>query len=179
MPANIIQDFLKPRNDGKTNQGYFIPKHPEKYIGDISKICYRSGWEFDFLYMCDDNRLICKYSSEKFVVPYINPLDNRKHDYYIDMYVEMMVSDGSTAKLLLEIKPIDHMTMPDPPKRKTVKSVHNYRKRCDMVIVNIAKFKAAKYYAKQFGMMFGVVTRDKISGKFSLHEWNENQYPKM
>ena len=43
-----IKDTLKPRR-GKTRQGYFVPKDPSKYDGDVSKIIYRSGWEFTIM----------------------------------------------------------------------------------------------------------------------------------
>jgi hypothetical protein len=27
------------------NQGYFKPRHPEKYVGDVNKIRFMSSWE--------------------------------------------------------------------------------------------------------------------------------------
>jgi len=33
-------------------QGIFVPKNPEKYIGN-HKPKYRSGWEFTFMQFCD------------------------------------------------------------------------------------------------------------------------------
>ena len=62
-----IKDTLKPRR-GKIRQGYFIPKNPDKYDGDLSQIIYRSSWEYKFLKFCDDNEKILKYSLYKFII---------------------------------------------------------------------------------------------------------------
>jgi hypothetical protein len=34
---------LKPTSSGQFKQGYFNPKNPEKYIGDLAKIIFRSS----------------------------------------------------------------------------------------------------------------------------------------
>lgn len=40
-----------PKHRGKRGfvQGFFIPKHKEKYTGDLSKIFYRSSYEITLM----------------------------------------------------------------------------------------------------------------------------------
>ena len=76
--SDKIQDFLKPRK-GKIKQGYYMPENKEKYIGDISKIIYRSNWEKRFLHFCDFNSSVYRYNSEPFS---IKPL-NKNIDYSV------------------------------------------------------------------------------------------------
>ena len=71
-----IKDTLKPRY-GRIRQGYFVPKNPHKYAGDLDKIIYRSGWEYKFLRYCDENDKIVKYVSEPVGIPYYNPLSKK------------------------------------------------------------------------------------------------------
>ena len=174
MSKEWIQDFLKPREDAKTNQGTFHPQNPHKYKGDLSKIYFRSGWELKFFQMCDTNPLITEYASECVKVPYISPIDNRPHEYFIDIYMEMKLSDGSKQKWLIEIKPEKFTKLPKEPKKKTAKAMKNYRDHVATSLTNIEKFKSAKFYSKQMGAMFGVVSINKDTQQFKLVEWDES-----
>ena len=171
MSNGWIQDFLKPRANAPTNQGSFTPRNPNKYKGDLSKIYFRSGWELKFLQWCDDTQSIISYASECVKVPYIHPLDNRPHEYYIDFYIDMKLSDGTTQKWLIEVKPEKYTKLPKEPKKKTAKSMKNYRVHYQTSLINIEKFKSAKYYSKQMGAIFGVISIDKKTQRFSLVEW--------
>ena len=55
---------LKPSNNSGFIQGYFTPKHPDKYIGP-TPIIYRSSWERKFMIMCDSREDVIKWSSER------------------------------------------------------------------------------------------------------------------
>ena len=184
-----IQDFLKPRANygydkngkkkkssyGNTNQGYFIPKNPSKYVGDVNNIVFRSGWEFKFLTLCDINDSIVKYSSESVHIPYISPIDNKVHQYFIDMFIEIRCSDGKLAKWLLEIKPDKYIKMPLPPKKRTKKSLAAYEYHKKTTLINIEKFKSAKYWAKELGANFGIIQMNRYNQQFSLIEFDENE----
>lgn len=188
MPREDIQDFLKPRSGygydsngrrkkgySNTNQGYFHPVNESKYIGDVTKIIFRSGWEFKFLQFCDVNDNIIRYSSEAVQVPYIDPFDKKVHRYYIDMFIEMRCSDGSIAKWLLEIKPDKYTKIPLPPKKKTKKAIEAYEYHKRMTLINIEKFKAAKYWSEQLGAKFGIIQMDRYTEQFSLIEFDEKE----
>ena len=168
-----IQDFLKPNSNAKTNQGTFIPMHPEKYVGDVTKIYFRSGWEFKFLQFCDINDNILRYSSEAVQVPYISPIDRKPHRYYIDMFIEMRCRDGEVVKWLIEIKPSKYTKLPNLPKRQTKKSMDTYNYHKNMSLVNIEKFKAAKYWSEQMGAKFGILEMNRHTEQFSIIEFDE------
>ena len=86
-------------------QGFFKPQNPKKYIGDPTNIVYRSGWEKRVMDWADTNPNVTRWCSEEIVIPYISPVDNRPHRYFVDFYVEAIRKDGQTAKMLLEVKP--------------------------------------------------------------------------
>lgn len=157
-PRNI-KDFLKPRA-GAIKQGYFKPANPEKYIGDISKIIFRSSWEFKFLKWCDLSPTVIKYSSEPVGILYYNPLDKRGHTYYIDFYIVSKDNEGREQAWLIEVKPNKYINPPVAPDRMTNKQTANYVYAAKQYIVNQAKFEAAREYAAQKGVKFGIITEN-------------------
>lgn len=101
---------------------------------------------------CDKNPSVLKWSSETIVVPYISPLDNKPHRYYVDFFVEYVeAKTGAIIKKLIEIKPRAQRL---EPKNKGGKS---YRAAVETYVVNQAKWKAAEIFAKSHGMTFVVL----------------------
>jgi hypothetical protein len=70
-----MTDIKKVKPNGEYRSGKYEPKNPEKYIGDIHNIIYRSSWEYRFCTYCDTNDAIVKWSSEPVSIDYYNPLD--------------------------------------------------------------------------------------------------------
>lgn len=144
-------------------QGFFKPKFPNKYIGDPTNIVYRSGWEKRVMDALDANSNIVRWSSEEVVIPYISPVDNRPHRYFVDFYVEAIGRDGSVRKMLLEVKPVAQTQPPKTPKRKTkryITEVMTYG-------VNQAKWEAAKEFCLDRGWEFAVITEQELFKKKS------------
>ena len=139
----------------KWRQGVFVPKNPNKFIG--SKAIYRSGLELKFFRFCDDNKNVKKWGSENVIVPYMSPLDNRGHKYYVDNYIEIL-EGNKLIKYLVEIK---HSRETTPPKTK-------YRNRRHLLyeqktfITNQAKWKAAREYSKKRGYKFIILTEKEL-----------------
>ena len=103
-----------------TYKSIFKPKHPKKYIGDASQISCRSNWEREFCNYCDSNSNIVTWASEEFSIPYVSPLDNKRHRYYPDFLIQVKESDGKLKKYVIEIKPKKQCAPPiKNPKRKT------------------------------------------------------------
>jgi hypothetical protein len=157
--SKSIKTFLKPRA-GAIKQGYFKPAHPDKYIGDISQIIFRSSWEFKFLKWCDLSPTIIQYSSEPVGISYYSPLDKRGHTYYVDFYIVTRDAAGNDQKWLIEVKPDKFVKAPVVPKRMTDKQTANYVYAAKQFIVNKAKFEAAKDFAIHRGMKFGIITEN-------------------
>ena len=54
---------------------------------------------------CDLSESVIKWGSEETVVPYVSPLDNKIHRYFIDFYVQLRDKDGILKSYLVEVKP--------------------------------------------------------------------------
>ena len=165
-----IKDTLKPRI-GAIKQGYFTPKHPFKYAGDLSKIIYRSSWELRFLRYCDETIKITRYAIEPVCIPYVSPIDKKVHKYNIDFYIEQLMADMTTKKWLIEIKPLRQILPPKPPKQQSIKSMQNYISTIKKCVVNMAKFKTADTFAKSSGASFGVIEMNRYTNQFIIIPW--------
>lgn len=139
-------------------QGIFHPRFPDKYIGDVNNIVYRSGWEKRVMKDLDENAAVLRWSSEEVIIPYISPIDNRPHRYFVDFYVEAKSRDGSIKKMLLEVKPAAQAAPPKAPKRKTKK----YIAEVMTYGVNQAKWNAARNFCLDKGWEFQVLTENEI-----------------
>lgn len=139
-------------------QGFFKPQRPEKYIGDPNNIVYRSGWEMRVMKYLDTNQNVVKWSSEEIVISYISPIDNRPHRYFVDFYVEAVARDGTTKKMLLEVKPAAQTREPKRPKRQTKR----YITEVMTWGVNQAKWKAAQEFCIDKGWEFKLITEAEL-----------------
>jgi hypothetical protein len=155
---------LKPKNKSQTkfSQGYFIPKNPQKYIGDLTKIIFRSSWEYNFLYYCDRNDLILKWSSEPFHIKYISPLDGKEHKYFVDFYIEYISNENDklVKKALVEIKPKNKLKKPEPPKTKNKKSLKNFEIQYKEWLVLESKIQYAKKFCQINNLEYIIVTEE-------------------
>ena len=77
----------------------------------------------------DINPSIIKWSSEEIVIPYISPLDNQKHRYFPDFYMEVKQSDNQVKKFLVEIKAQKDFIQKKPRKYMTEKQTKQYREQ--------------------------------------------------
>lgn len=142
-------------------QGLFHPKNPKKYMGDSTNIVYRSGWEKRVMQYLDENINVIRWASEEIIIPYISPIDNRPHRYYPDFYVEATAKDGTTKKMLLEVKPKAQSVPPKPQNRKTKR----YLSEVMTYGINQAKWTAAKDFCIDKGWEFKVITESELFNK--------------
>ena len=139
----------------KWRQGIFTPKNQNKFIG--SKAVYRSGLELKFFRFCDDNPNVLEWGSENIIVPYISPLDNRAHRYYVDNYIA--IKEGSeVVKYLVEIKPSKQTKPPTTKYRKRQHLIYEQKQ----YVINQAKWKAAKEFCKKKGFTFIILTEKEL-----------------
>lgn len=140
------------------HQGTFNPINPHKYVGDPTNIVYRSSWEKKVMIWFDTNPSVIRWASEEMPIPYISPIDNRPHRYFVDFLVEYKKTDGTICKAAVEVKPHAQTLPPQQPKRVTkqfVESVQTYA-------VNEAKWKAAIQWCKSRGWEFIILTEREI-----------------
>ena len=104
-------------------KGKFHPTNRKKYKGDIDNIIYRSLWERKFMVYCDEEDDIVEWGSEELVVPYLSPLDRKRHRYFPDFYIKTKNGD----KFMVEIKPKKYTRPPRPTKRVTKAYMHEVK----------------------------------------------------
>ena len=131
----------------------FVPKNPKKYIGDVNNIIARSNLEKRVFKYLDENDDIINYSSEEIHIPYYSPLDDKMHRYFVDLIVKT-----KTGKLFfVEIKPDSQTREP-----KQTKNKKRYLNEMSTWIVNDAKWKAARQFAKEKGGEFIIITEKDL-----------------
>jgi hypothetical protein len=155
----------KPTSKSGFIQGYYKLDNPEKYIGDPEKIIYRSSWEFRFCKYCDHTADVLKWSSEPVGIPYLHPLDNRMHTYYVDYYMRLKKAN-SYEDVFAEVKPKASLQKPLLEGQKiTTKKLKHYNNALKTWLINRAKFAAAKQFAELKGSRFILVTEEFLFGK--------------
>ena len=140
------------------NQGYYKPKHPEKYKGNIDNIRFLSSWELHFNKFLDNNPNILEWASEEIVIPYIKPTDGKVHKYYPDYWIKYKDRNGNIIQEIIEVKP-DAQTK--PPKKRGKKKKVQLRESVTYAI-NVAKWKHAAAYCKKHGLKFRLITEKQL-----------------
>lgn len=139
-------------------KGIYKPSNPKKYIGDPNNIIYRSLWERKFMYWCDHNENIMKWSSEEIWIPYLSPLDRRIHKYFPDFYIKYKTKEGIVKESLVEVKPKRQVEGPKPQKRITQKQMYELKEYAK----NQAKWAAAKEFCADRRWEFQILTEDNL-----------------
>ena len=150
--AKIIVNKKKKTN---FKQGYFIPKNPHKYVGDVTKIRYMSSWELTTHQFFDNNNTVIKWSSETIAIPYFNPVKNRPAKYYPDYWVQYINIHNEVVNEIIEVKP---KTQTAPPKANKKNKLYESLTWS----VNQAKWNAAKQFCLANNLSFRILTEDSI-----------------
>lgn len=142
---------------GKFHQGYFHPKNPQKYVGDLDKIRYMSSWELSFNKFLDGNPNVLRWSSECIAIPYLKPTDGRIHKYYPDYWIEYRTAQGEIIQEILEVKPKKQVQLGRNP---SVYEKLTYA-------INTAKWASCKKFCDGKGIGFRILTEEDLfkSGK--------------
>jgi hypothetical protein len=135
----------------KYSQGKFQIQNPAKYVGNKTPT-YRSSWEFVFMQFCDNNPSIINWASEAVHINYRNPLTGKNTIYVPDFLITYQDAGGAQRAELVEVK---------PKKETTLEGAKNIRDQAS-AILNMAKWEAARAWARAHGMTFRVVTEDMI-----------------
>lgn len=143
----------------KRYKGKFKIKNPQKYIGDSTNVIYRSLMELNFMKWCERSEKVLKWNSEEVVIPYISPMDKKRHRYFPDFLIQ--TNKGWT---LIEVKPL---VQTKPPKKiliekVTLKKKRRYVKAVKTWLVNEAKWNAAKKVCEVNGWKFELMTEKQL-----------------
>jgi len=142
-------------------KGRYRPSNERKYIGNPNNIIYRSLWERKFMQYCDLNENIIEWASEEISIPYVSPIDRKRHRYYPDFYIKYKDKDGKIKKSLIEIKP-KKQTVEPQQKRRT----KSYMSEAKTWVVNQAKWNAAEEFCKDNMWEFKILTEDDLGIRY-------------
>jgi hypothetical protein len=134
-------------------QGKYRPSFPRKYKGDSTNVIYRSSWEYKFMKWCDNTSSVEEWGSEEIIIPYVSPVDGRRHRYFPDFYVKI-----GKKKYLVEVKPYKQTKEPKTQKRNTKR----YINEVVTYAVNQAKWKAATEFCVDNGWEFMLITEKEL-----------------
>ena len=138
-------------------KGKFKPKNYKKYIGNPSKIIYRSLWERKYMKYCDSTPSILKWSSEPLSIPYLCPTDNKWHKYFPDFYMKSKNKNNIIKEYIIEVKPLKQ-TKPPKKRKKTKQYIYEtltWQK-------NQAKWKFAEEYCSKNKWKFMILTEREL-----------------
>ena len=141
-----------------TYKGRYPIANPAKYVGDPTQVVYRSSWELKFMKWCDTNASVLEWGSEEIVIPYLSPVDQRIHRYFVDFYIKVQDRQGKITKYLIEIKPAKFTQQPVKPKRVTKRFIEEVRAWG----VNQSKWKNATEFCDDRGWKFMVLTEREL-----------------
>jgi hypothetical protein len=153
--------FIKgigPQKGSPYSQGYFTPLNVFKYLNPTEVIIYRSSLEKKFCELCDISPNIIKWQSEPFGIPYLNPIEQKVKNYYPDFLIVTESGEGIIRKIVVEVKPKSFITKPIYPAKVTLKSIRSYNRKLGIYVVNMAKYKAARFYCEQRNMKYTFLT---------------------
>jgi len=144
----------------RTQKGIYYVTNREKYIDLNGEPVFRSSWERKFMIWLDESTSVVSWSSESTVIPYISPVDNKYHRYFVDFSVKMKDAKGNIVDYLVEIKPEVQALPPVRGKKKEktyINEVFTYG-------VNQSKWEQARKYCEKTGKKFIVLSLDKNDG---------------
>lgn len=153
-----IKDLApKKYKKGEPRQGYYTVINKDKYIGDASKIIFRSSWEKKYCVYCDTSPNVIEWTSEPFSVQYFNPIDQKLHKYYPDFLIKIK-RNGVIERVIVEVKPTKYLKKPEIPKKKSKKALNAYYYQANEFIKNMAKIKAVQSACIENNLKFEIVT---------------------
>ena len=135
-------------------KGKYQIKNTKKYLGDPTKVTYRSLWERQAFKWCENNPKVKLWNSEEIVVPYKSTVDKKLHRYFVDLLIQL----DNKETYLIEIKPKNQTVPPKKRSRKTKKYINEvvtYAKNQD-------KWEAATQFAEHKGWKFQVWTEETL-----------------
>lgn len=141
----------------KYSQDIFIPKNPQKYIGNHTPF-YRSSWEKKVMYWMDEHPNIIAWSSESIAIQYFNPEKLKMTVYFPDFFMTYEDQLGNQFSEVIEVKPKDQTVLKQGLKGKA------HHKQNTILQVNYAKWHAAQEWCNMRNFKFRVITENDIFG---------------
>jgi len=108
----------------------------------------------------DENPNVLTWGSEEICIPYVSPVDGKRHRYYPDFILELKNKNGEIETLVVEVKPSKQTIEPKKPKSGRI--TRGYISEVKTYAVNSAKWEAAKEACHLRGWNFRIITEKEI-----------------
>ncbi len=142
----------------RTMKGRFVPANPQKYVGNVQNVVFRSAWERRMMRWLDTNNAVLRWSSEELAIPFVNPVlvdpfgRPKVSRYFPDFLVIYQDRTGAVHKEIIEVKPLRET--------KLVPGMSNLDKQT--YAINQVKWRAASEYAQRNGATFRIITENSL-----------------
>lgn len=147
-------------------QGIYTPINPQKYIGNVDNIVFRSSYERKLMMKLDVSPDIVKWSSEELVIWYWDSIQKKKRRYFVDFTVLYKGSDGVEQKFAIEVKPYKETIPPTPPKNANKKRKIRFLNESMTYRLNQDKWNAAREWCRANGFKFVILHEKNTGGLF-------------
>jgi hypothetical protein len=135
----------------KYTQGVFVPKNPNKVIGNKRNF-FRSSWELRVMSFLDEHPNVIQWGSECVHIPYVNPLTGKSTIYVPDFLIKYADAKGNQRVELVEVK----------PKKETIWEAAKSKRDKAFVILNTAKWRSAYAWCLKHGIHMRILNEDDI-----------------
>lgn len=135
----------------KYSQGYYTVNNASKYVGKGTPT-YRSGWELTVMRFCDNHPSVINWASESLRIPYVNPFTSKPTFYVPDFMIMYQDKNGQKRTDIIEVK----------PRSQAVLGLARSQQEKAAVVLNMAKWEAAKAWCKKHGANFRILTEEDI-----------------
>lgn len=161
-----------------TKHSKYCLLNPEKYMENLPAPVCKSSWEERVFEAMDGNAFITKWGYEPFDIYYMSPKYQKMSIYKPDIYCECKSQESDKpARWLIEIKPHKFSVMPESPPtivesatpsqvKRHSKKMARYYAQCEEVMVNQAKWSAARNWCSDRGVNWLVLTEKNAPGSF-------------
>ena len=102
---------------------------------------------------CDITSSVQEWGSEEIIIPYISPVDGKRHRYFPDFYVKIL-----NRKYLVEVKPFRQTREP----KTKIRNTKRYIKEVVTYHITKAKWKAATEFCKDHSWEFMLITEKEL-----------------
>ena len=142
-------------------RGKYYLSHPEKNLRNAKFIMFKSKLEAMFIRYLDNNPDVLKwdYENPRNVIPYFDPVQNRRRRYFVD-FVMWVNSITGVQEIWVEIK---HSGETVPPKKG--RNTIQYNESARTFATNMAKWQMAAKVCAAHGKVFRVITEKDLIKK--------------
>lgn len=148
-------------NKWKQSKKPYKLRNPQKYLGDLNQLKYKSSWEEEAFKICDNNPYVLEWGYEIIEIMYAVPSNGKMmlKKYLPDLYVVVQTESGDVERRLIEIKPLKQT------KRSKSRNPRIKLQEDHVHMINRLKWDAAENWCIGRGIKFSVVTERELFGK--------------